>query len=196
MMKPRSRKEELEWTRNRILQVAEDLFMEKGFRAVTTREIAAKCEITQPALYYHYTDKQSLYIAMLHRFVQSIQKKLTAINETTMAKRLELMLEVLAEEHPSSIMMMIHDISVEFKEENQRKIYSLWRETYLEPFLHLFEEMRSKGELRDSIEPEEAARFCLLTIGQTISNRRQRTKSLAGEYALLVDLILHGTKKS
>ncbi|WP_010529508.1 TetR/AcrR family transcriptional regulator [Lentibacillus jeotgali] len=196
MKKSRTEKEDLEWTRDRILKVAQQLFMEKGFRAVTTREIAAKCKITQPALYYHFPDKQSLYIAMLESFVMNIQSKIEAISAETISERLEAMLEVLSREHPASIMTMVHDIFVEFKEENRRHIYLLWKETYLDPFIKIFEEMKEDGLLRDTISPEEAARFCLLTMGQTMSTLKYQSESLAGQYTLLVDLILHGTKKS
>ncbi|QDI90146.1 TetR/AcrR family transcriptional regulator [Salicibibacter halophilus] len=189
------RQAEMEKTRNRILATAEKLFMEKGYRAVTTREIAAKCNISQPALYYHYPDKQSLYIAMLEVFVKNIQLKMEAITEETISQRLEAMLELLSKEHPSSIMMMINDIRVEFKEVNQIHIYGLWRQTYLEPFIRIFEEMKEEGSLRDSISPEDAARFCLLTLGQSMSTWKNKPKSLAGQFTLLVDLILHGTKK-
>ncbi|WP_059106007.1 TetR/AcrR family transcriptional regulator [Shouchella shacheensis] len=195
MRNPQSKQEELAWTRNRILKTAQQLFMQKGYRAVTTREIAAKCNITQPALYYHYPDKQSLYMAMMESFVETIQSKIEAISENSISKQLEAMLEVLAQEHPTSIMMMIHDILVEFKEENRLHIYSLWKQTYLEPFINLFEQMKEDGSLRDSLSPEEAARFCLLTMGQPMPTWEHKPKSISGYYALLVDLILHGTRK-
>ncbi|MFD2629999.1 TetR/AcrR family transcriptional regulator [Oceanobacillus kapialis] len=196
MARSQSTRKDPEWTRSEILRVAEHLFMEKGYRAVTTREIAAKCNITQPALYYHYSDKQSLYIAMLEKFVTNIQKELDGIGDGTIQQRLEAMLEVLSAEHPTSIMMMVHDILVEFKEENRMRVYALWKGTYLDPFIKVFEEMQREGMLRDSIQPEDAARFCLLTMGQTMSQWKEKPKSLSGQYTLLVDLILHGTKKA
>ncbi|MFD1173375.1 TetR/AcrR family transcriptional regulator [Oceanobacillus picturae] len=196
MEKSQANRKDPEWTKSRILSVAQQLFMEKGYRAVTTREIAAQCEITQPALYYHYSDKQSLYIAMLERFVSQIQKRLRNVGEGTIAERLEGMLEVLSAEHPTSMMMMVHDILVEFKEENRKRVYTLWKDTYLDPFIKIFEEMQEEGMLRESIQPEDAARFCLLTLGQTMSQWKGKPKTLAGQYSLLVDLILNGTTKS
>jgi AcrR family transcriptional regulator len=41
-------------TRCLILQAAHRPFMEQGYRAVSTRQIAAACGITQPALYRHF----------------------------------------------------------------------------------------------------------------------------------------------
>ncbi|MFS0750842.1 TetR/AcrR family transcriptional regulator [Oceanobacillus sp. 1P07AA] len=190
---PRNKDED---SKERILQIAEELFMKKGYRSVTTREISARCKISQPALYYHYPDKESLYIEMLTRFVKRIKSKLNLISDEPLEQRLRLMLEILADEHPTSIMMMIHDISVEFKHENKHKIYLLWRETYLEPFINVFEELKEKGKLRKHIAPEDAARFCLLTMGQTMSTWTRNTQSLSTQYDLLVDFILHGTVNS
>ncbi|WP_156960088.1 TetR/AcrR family transcriptional regulator [Oceanobacillus manasiensis] len=195
MTKSQMNRKDPEWTRSRILSVAEQLFMEKGYRAVTTREIAKQCEITQPALYYHYSDKQSLYIAMLERFVTQIKEKLQEVDNGTIAERLEGMLEVLSAEHPTSMMMMVHDILVEFKEENRKRVYNLWKGTYLDPFIEIFEEAQEAGMLRETIQPEDAARFCLLTMGQTMSHWKNQPKPLTGQYTLLVDLILHGTTK-
>ena len=45
-----------EQTRLKILQVSIELFYEKGYDAVGVQEIADKCELTKPALYYHYID--------------------------------------------------------------------------------------------------------------------------------------------
>lgn len=48
-----------------IIKTAQRLFMESGYRAVSTRQIAKICGITQPALYHHFKNKQDLYIAVL-----------------------------------------------------------------------------------------------------------------------------------
>ncbi|WP_235600025.1 TetR/AcrR family transcriptional regulator [Alkalihalobacillus trypoxylicola] len=190
-MKKLTRVEELERTRKRILDVAEDLFMEKGFRAVSTREIAQHAKVTQPTLYHHFKDKESLYMVMLERFVLSIQKKLKQVSKDDMAKAIEEMLIILSIEHPSSIMLMMHDISLELSEENKYKIYSIWRQTYLEPFMDLFER-NEKKHLRKQITPEQAARFCLFTLGQAMLSKGN-PESLKEQFKTHVDIILYGT---
>lgn len=46
---------------NRILQVASALFANKGFDAVTVREISRMADIGMPTIYYFYGDKEILY---------------------------------------------------------------------------------------------------------------------------------------
>jgi AcrR family transcriptional regulator len=47
--------------RERILSVAVGLFAERGFDAVSVADIAAAGEISTGLIYYHFTDKQTLY---------------------------------------------------------------------------------------------------------------------------------------
>jgi len=44
-------------TRKVVLQAARRLFLEFGFHAVSTRQIAEACGLTQPALYHHFANK-------------------------------------------------------------------------------------------------------------------------------------------
>jgi AcrR family transcriptional regulator len=50
-----------------ILDRAVELFAEKGFRGVTTREIAAAVGVSEPVLYQHFTTKSDLYRAIIEK---------------------------------------------------------------------------------------------------------------------------------
>lgn len=50
-------------TRDRIITAAADLFSERSFEGATTRLIAARAEVTQPLLNYHFRSKASLWEA-------------------------------------------------------------------------------------------------------------------------------------
>ena len=54
--------------RERVLHVAERLFMERGYAAVTLRDIAKELGIRQPSLYYHAPGgKEELFVAVMER---------------------------------------------------------------------------------------------------------------------------------
>jgi AcrR family transcriptional regulator len=58
-------------TRQRILDVALDLFIEQGFDGTSLREIAAQLGVTKAALYYHFESKDDILMALhmrLHEF--------------------------------------------------------------------------------------------------------------------------------
>jgi AcrR family transcriptional regulator len=55
-------------TRERILDVALDLFIEKGYDKTTLREIADRLGFTKAALYYHFPSKSDILMAQHYRF--------------------------------------------------------------------------------------------------------------------------------
>jgi len=78
-------------TRQAILKVAIILFSEKGFDAVSMREIADKVNISPPALYNHFKGKQALYMSVIKETFSNKSKQL--VNSLTIdalpIKRLE-----------------------------------------------------------------------------------------------------------
>lgn len=57
-------------TRERILDAALDLFLEKGFDKTSLREIAEKLGFTKAALYYHFESKDDIFMALHLRLHQ------------------------------------------------------------------------------------------------------------------------------
>jgi AcrR family transcriptional regulator len=58
-------------TRERILDVALDLFTDQGFDGTSMREIAARLDISKPAIYHHFASKEEILMALhlrLHEF--------------------------------------------------------------------------------------------------------------------------------
>jgi AcrR family transcriptional regulator len=58
-------------TRERILDVALDLFTDQGFDGTSMREIAEQLHISKPAIYYHFASKEDILMALhmrLHEF--------------------------------------------------------------------------------------------------------------------------------
>jgi AcrR family transcriptional regulator len=51
-------------TREKILQVALDLFTEQGFDGTSMREIAARLGITKPSIYYHFASKEEILLEL------------------------------------------------------------------------------------------------------------------------------------
>jgi AcrR family transcriptional regulator len=54
-------------TRDAILNVAEELFAERGFHGVSVREIADAAGVRQSLVHYHFSNKETLYAAVYGR---------------------------------------------------------------------------------------------------------------------------------
>ena len=68
-----------EQTRLKILQVSIELFYEKGYDAVGVQEIADKCELTKPALYYHFKNKSGILEGIMQQYIDPVVVKLRKV---------------------------------------------------------------------------------------------------------------------
>src|SRR5262249_43522245 len=68
-------------TRRQILTKAADLFLAKGYKGVSMREIAEAVEVTSAALYYHFPKgKEDLFTKMIQTVF--VDERATAIDQT------------------------------------------------------------------------------------------------------------------
>lgn len=61
-------------TREHVLRAAAQLFAERGFDAVSVREIVQAAGVTKPALYYHFGSKEGLALAIMRDFMQAADR--------------------------------------------------------------------------------------------------------------------------
>ena len=69
-------------SKEKIIEAAVEVFFEKGFDAASMREIAEKAGLTKPMIYYHFKNKEALYIGLLEEnlelFCQGLEGLLAA----------------------------------------------------------------------------------------------------------------------
>ncbi len=58
-------------TRERIMDIAEEGVLQKGFSATSIEEIIAAAEITKSGFFYHFKDKNELAIALINRYIEN-----------------------------------------------------------------------------------------------------------------------------
>ena len=61
-------------TRDRLLQVAAEMFADRGFKKVTIREISAAAQANVAAVNYHFGDKDALYRAVVQRAIEVMRE--------------------------------------------------------------------------------------------------------------------------
>jgi TetR/AcrR family transcriptional regulator, transcriptional repressor for nem operon len=59
-----------EATRERVLDLAEEAVLQKGFGATTIDELIAQAGLTKSGFFYHFRDKNDLAQALLRRYIQ------------------------------------------------------------------------------------------------------------------------------
>ena len=76
-------------TRQRIADSALQLFLRKGFAATSVREIASSVDLTVPALYYHFDNKDGLLGALVEPLVDDGEQLLSELANTAKTERVE-----------------------------------------------------------------------------------------------------------
>lgn len=86
----KSKKKKSEVTKERLLQVALELFQSKGFQETTMRDIAKAAELTPGAAYYHFRGKNEFVLAFYQQTLEASLKKLPELlkKETKLKDRL------------------------------------------------------------------------------------------------------------
>ena len=141
---------EMQETRRTILRTAARLFMEHGYRAVSTRQIADICGLTQPALYHYFSDKQDLYVAVMREELAETRAALERIarRNESVQERLKRVVRYLLSTVQHDLGMMFHDINNELSPEAQRLLTEEHRASMIAPIASIFQAGIQQGVLR------------------------------------------------
>ncbi|MFM8322046.1 MAG: TetR/AcrR family transcriptional regulator [Chloroflexota bacterium] len=73
--------------RRQVLEAAEALLLERGYRGLSMREIAEAVGVTKAALYYHFKDKEELLLAILDAYLVDMEARLAALADEALPAR-------------------------------------------------------------------------------------------------------------
>ena len=62
----------------KILRQAAQVFLEQGYDATSMNQIAERCQITKPGLYYHFKSKQELLFSVMSVALDVLEKNTLA----------------------------------------------------------------------------------------------------------------------
>ena len=99
--------------KEKILETAEVLFTERGYKAVSIRDIADACQVTNAALYYHFDSKEMLFGQVLETYTRKLAERMQAAadtGDTTKNKVAAILVEYgqITADHRSPIFLMNH----------------------------------------------------------------------------------------
>ena len=190
MEKPNKRKADLERTRQIILSVASELFMTKGFKNTSTREIALKANITQPNLYHHFKNKKELYLAVIEELTSRVQEELVPIvsgNASVEEKLYQL----------TNLFLMLNDMFQEMGPYYNRTLYQIFKKTYINNIAAIFESEPETNCLQEGISVDDATRFILYNVSALLSiEKTYQRKTVDDDVKKFIQFMLHGVLKS
>ncbi|OQY26873.1 MAG: hypothetical protein B6I38_10775 [Anaerolineaceae bacterium 4572_5.1] len=185
-----------------ILEIAEQLFTEQGYQAVSVRTIAEACGVTNAALYYYFASKEALFLEVIKQYAARLGARMRKMGERdgSFQERVTAM----AQEY---MKLMSNRRSLPYllrhngKSLNKEKVQGHFVEistTVLSPIEEILQEAIEAGELR--MIPEDyfgASIFLSMLHGVDRFRKMNCQESLTEkDVQLVVDLFWNGMKKT
>ncbi|MDF7627113.1 TetR/AcrR family transcriptional regulator [Lactobacillaceae bacterium L1_55_11] len=184
-----------EKTRQRILDAATDLFLQNGYEQTTTREIAKQLGISQPALYHHFGDKETLFVEVIRAVGGQIQKEMEEILATDYDSGLDQLTDMtlaILTRHPRDVFTLIHGSFPALSAASQRILGMTFGVDYVAPVQKFFES--DAVELQDDVDAHVASSFYITSLAPLFSNFHalDANQDLRDRIQQLLNLILYG----
>ncbi|MBO8151209.1 MAG: hypothetical protein DRP91_04030 [Candidatus Neomarinimicrobiota bacterium] len=145
-------------TKDRIIDIAIEMFAKKGYENVSMNEIAKEVGISKPAIYYYFESKEKLFIEMMNvvteKFLNSIEEvfEKDVPPEQKLLNMIETMFEKTKEK--PKIFRIIHGLNIEdTKAEFVLKFKDRFR-FIRENLRKIIIEGKNSGKFRQDIDPE------------------------------------------
>ena len=163
-------------TRTRIMTIARESILAKGFDATSIEEIVAAAEITKGGFFYHFPDKNALAIALIEEYVaeeDALFDKIAAEAETLaddpleailiFLKRMAQVLDDIPSGHPGCLVATFAYQERLFRSdviEANRRAVTRWRER----FAGMFRDVEAMRPPREPISAEDLADMVTTTV--------------------------------
>ncbi|MEM8858981.1 MAG: helix-turn-helix domain-containing protein [Chloroflexota bacterium] len=158
-------------THERIMDVAESLFMKRGYSAVKLRDIADAVNMKHASLYYYVPKgKEQLFIAVLERSMARHKREMERLIFEAGDDLLDQTYAVsdwLASQPPIDLVRMFESDLKQIDPEKAQRLSSLLLESLTEPFKDAFNKAASKGIVVDN-ETSMMAAMSLITLIQSV----------------------------
>ena len=67
------------YSKESVIKAATKIFAKKGFDGTSMREIAKSAHLTKPMIYYHFKNKEDLYLYILENSISMLSKKVEKV---------------------------------------------------------------------------------------------------------------------
>jgi TetR/AcrR family transcriptional regulator, fatty acid metabolism regulator protein len=169
---PRSLKERQRQEREAlILQVAEEVLMEKGYYETSIDEIASRVGIAKGTVYLHFPSKEDLIVAIVMKEIRQLIVEIETIADTegSAQSKLELILQRLYGTFVKRMQLisgMFHSVAPHQLKEQGKKIMAQWEQA-AEVIQVIVEQGKAAGEFTTDIPTSVmvSAFFSLLSPG-------------------------------
>lgn len=138
-------------TRRRILKAAETLFVTKGYKGVSMKDLAEAVQVTPAALYYHFPGgKEDLFLdiikAMFEEWAAGVAVAIAPAKD--IRERLKLLTYYFLGRSSDNFPMLMRDVNELIKDDAKK--HAVWHhygDTFMQAIINVFEEAIERGEV-------------------------------------------------
>lgn len=154
--------------KRRVLDTAERLFYERGYKTVTMRHIADDLEIRQASLYYHAPGgKEDLYAQVLERSLARHREGLEAAiagAKEDVVSQLRAAANWLGSQPPLHLTRILTSDLTNLEAKDRKRLAQLAHDSALQPIVDIFKGAQKRKEIRKKYDAVRTARsFVALT---------------------------------
>jgi AcrR family transcriptional regulator len=168
-------------TRQQILDAARQLFLAKGYKGVSMKDVAEAVQVTSAALYYHFPDgKQDLFFSVIQMMLEEwTQGALLATAPAQgLQERLDRLTQYLFTLPLDRFSILVRDIHENVLDHSKKRMVVLQiRDTFVQHVTDMFQQAIDAGEITQDIP---AALLASMYEGMSISVLRDKHMAMAG----------------
>ena len=182
----------------RILDAAEALFMDRGYSAITLRDIADELGIKQASLYYHFpAGKEQIFVAMADRLFERHREGLEqalAGAPQDLADQLRAVAHWFSSQPPVKILGMLHADIPALSRDHVDHLEAIAREAMYLPLRRAFVAAQERGEIRRTHPDLLAGSFLWLMDGLSYGQTRLGAPPRAVMADDLISVLMDGLR--
>lgn len=168
-------------TRQQILEAARQLFLAKGYKGVSMKDVAEEVQVTSAALYYHFPDgKQDLFFSVIQMMLEEwTQGALLATAPAQgLRERLDRLTQYLFTLPIDRFSILARDIHENVLDQSTKRVIVLQsRDTFVQHVTDIFQQAIDAGEITQDIP---AAVLAAIYEGMSISVLRSKHMAIGG----------------
>lgn len=139
-----------------ILNTARRLFIVHGYHGLSMRTIAERIGVSKAALYYHFEDKQALFLAILRKSLQEMEVQLDRCVQagSTAEERIELFVRDILQQPPENraVIRLASQELGQLGDRSRQAFETEYQKHFLDKLDCVFEDGIANGEFRQ-LEP-------------------------------------------
>lgn len=182
--------------RQRVLDAAEALFMQRGYNAIALRDIADALGIKQASLYYHFPGgKEELYVAVAERvFANHYAGVAEALKGETLEEQLHAVAEWFAGQRQICLLGMIHADLPALQPQHTQSVQMAAMMGIFRPLSEAFGAAMARGEIVQHNPHLLAGAFLSLLDGLMIAQLMGNAPDRSAVAGQLISVLLDGVR--